>query len=73
MEQLFYQKININFPLKIISSNMPIGINYKAGVSAQLKSAVIFAGLNLMETQKLLKQKKVEIILKILLLKNLQE
>ena len=25
---------------------MPIGINYNAGVSAQLKSAVIFAGLN---------------------------
>ena len=34
------------FPLKIISSNFPIGINYKAGVSAQLKSAVILAGLN---------------------------
>ena len=25
---------------------MPIGINYTAGVSAQLKSAVILAGLN---------------------------
>ena len=25
---------------------MPIGINYEAGVSAQLKSAVILAGLN---------------------------
>ena len=25
---------------------MPIGINYKAGVSAQLKSAAILAGLN---------------------------
>ena len=25
---------------------MPIGIKYKAGVSAQLKSAVILAGLN---------------------------
>ena len=30
----------------MISSKMPIGISYKAGVSAQLKSAVIFAGLN---------------------------
>ena len=30
----------------MISSNFPIGINYKAGVSAQLKSAVILAGLN---------------------------
>jgi len=35
-----------NFPLKMISSQMPVGINYKAGVSAQLKSAVILAGLN---------------------------
>ena len=34
------------FPLKVISSQMPIGINYEAGVSAQLKSAVILAGLN---------------------------
>ena len=33
-------------PLKLISTNLPIGINYNAGVSAQLKSAVIFAGLN---------------------------
>ena len=35
-----------NFPLKLISSDMPVGINYKAGVSAQLKSAVMLAGLN---------------------------
>ena len=35
-----------NFPLKIISSQMPIGIKYVAGVSAQLKSAVMLAGLN---------------------------
>ena len=42
----FTPKTKINFPLKIVSSKMPIGINYKAGVSAQLKSAVIFAGLN---------------------------
>ena len=34
------------FPLKLISSQIPIGIEYKAGVSAQLKSAVILAGLN---------------------------
>ena len=37
---------------------MPIGINYKAGVSAQLKSAVILAGFKFMEIQKLLKKKK---------------
>ncbi len=42
----FLPKNKINFPLKLISSNMPTGINYNAGVSAQLKSAVIFAGLN---------------------------
>jgi len=42
----FLPKGKVNFPLKMISSNMPVGINYNAGVSAQLKSAVIFAGLN---------------------------
>ena len=42
----FLPKNKFRFPLKIISSEVPIGINYKAGVSAQLKSAVIFAGLN---------------------------
>ena len=30
----------------MVSSNFPIGIKYKAGVSAQLKSAVMLAGLN---------------------------
>ncbi len=33
-------------PFEIISSEMPVGINYKAGVSAQLKSACILAALN---------------------------
>ena len=42
----FFPKNKFNFPLKMHSSNFPIGIKYKAGVSAQLKSAVIFAGLN---------------------------
>ena len=42
----FEPKKKFNFPLKLISSEMPIGINYSAGVSAQLKSAVILAGLN---------------------------
>ena len=42
----FQPKGRFYFPLKLISSKMPIGINYKAGVSAQLKSAVLFAGLN---------------------------
>ena len=42
----FYPKNKYNFPLKFISSQMPIGLKYYAGVSAQLKSAVILAGLN---------------------------
>ena len=42
----FLPKNKFNFPLKLISSEIPVGINYKAGVSAQLKSAVILAGLN---------------------------
>ena len=42
----FKPKNKFNFPLKIISSPLPIGIKYKSGVSAQLKSAVILAGLN---------------------------
>ena len=42
----FTPKNKFTFPLKLISSEIPIGTNYEAGVSAQLKSAVIFAGLN---------------------------
>ena len=43
---IFLPEKKFNFPLKLVSSKMPIGINYKAGVSAQLKSAVLLAGLN---------------------------
>ena len=42
----FIPKKKYHFPLRMISSEMPIGIKYVAGVSAQLKSAVILAGLN---------------------------
>ena len=42
----FYPKNKVNFPIKLISSKMPVGIHYKAGVSAQLKSSVMLAGLN---------------------------
>ena len=42
----FLPKNKYSFPLRLISSSMPIGINYESGVSAQIKSAVIFAGLN---------------------------
>ena len=43
-----------HLPLKIISSSMPVGIEYKAGVSAQLKSAVLLAGLNSFGTTKVI-------------------
>ena len=42
----FSPKNKFNFPLKLISSKIPIGIKYNAGISAQLKSAVMLAGLN---------------------------
>ena len=42
----FLPKNKYSLPLKMISSNLPLGVYYKAGVSAQLKSAVILAGLN---------------------------
>ncbi len=42
----FFPKNKFFFPLRISSSNYPIGISYEAGTSAQLKSSVILAGLN---------------------------
>ena len=42
----FLPRNKFTFPLKLISSKFPVGINYVAGVSAQLKSAVILSGLN---------------------------
>ena len=42
----FLPKNKFNFPLKLKSTEMPVCIRYEAGVSAQLKSAVILAGLN---------------------------
>lgn len=54
----FLPKNKYNFPLKIISAEMPVGISYKAGVSAQLKSAVIFAGLNSYGNTEIIEQKK---------------
>jgi len=54
----FLPKNKFNFPLKLISTDMPVGINYKAGVSAQLKSAVILAGLNSFGTTSVVEEKK---------------
>ena len=42
----FLPKNKNYFPLTLISSDMPVGIKYNAGNSAQIKSAVILAGLN---------------------------
>ena len=42
----FIPRNKFKLPFKIVSTNLPTALNYKAGVSAQLKSAVILAGLN---------------------------
>jgi 3-phosphoshikimate 1-carboxyvinyltransferase len=42
----FLPQNKTNFPLTLVSSEIPIGVEYEAGVSAQLKSAAILAGLN---------------------------
>jgi len=54
----FLPKNKFNLPLKIISTKIPVGINYKSGVSAQLKSAVIFAGLNSYGNTKIIEEEK---------------
>jgi 3-phosphoshikimate 1-carboxyvinyltransferase len=54
----FFPKNKIKFPLTMISSEMPIAIKYNAGVSAQLKSAVMFAGLNAYGNTKIIETKK---------------
>jgi len=53
----FLPKNKFNFPLKLISTEMPICIKYKAGISAQLKSAVILAGLNSYGTTEIIEEK----------------
>ncbi len=54
----FLPKNRFKFPLRLVSSNIPVGITYKAGVSAQLKSAVILAGLNSYGTTKIIENTK---------------
>ncbi len=60
------------FPLKLISTDMPIGINYHSEVSAQLKSAVILAGLNSYGSTKIIEKFKSRDHTENLLSKNLQ-
>ena len=54
----FYPKNKSNLPLTITSSEMPIGIQYKSGISAQLKSAVMLAGLNSYGTTTVVEEKE---------------
>ncbi len=66
----FFPKNRFTFPLKLISSEMPIGISYKAGVSAQLKSAVILAGLNSYGVTTIIEEEKSRDHTEKMLLKN---
>ena len=68
----FIPKNKFNFPLKLISTEMPVCIKYKAGVSAQLKSAVILAGLNSYGTTEILENKKSRDHTENILVKNSQ-
>ncbi len=54
----FIPQNRFKFPLKLISSEIPIGVKYEAGVSAQLKSAVILAGLNSFGTTEIIEKDK---------------
>ena len=54
----FLPKNKKTFPLSLVSSEIPIGIDYKAGVSAQLKSAVMLAGLNANGVTNIIEEKK---------------
>jgi len=54
----FYPKNKYKFPLRLQSTEIPIGIDYESGVSAQLKSAVILAGLNSFGETNILEKKR---------------
>lgn len=66
----FIPKNKFNFPLKIISTDLPVGIEYEAGVSAQLKSAVMLAALNSFGTTEIIEKKKSRDHTENMLLKN---
>ena len=68
----FLPKNKFNFPLKLVSTENPICINYKAGVSGQLKSAVILAGLNSYGTTEIIENKKSRDHTENILIKNPQ-
>ncbi len=54
----FLPKKKFTFPLKILSSELPIGINFISNESAQIKSAVILAGLNSFGCTQILEKQK---------------
>ena len=68
----FLPKNKFNFPLRFISTEMPIGIKYKSGISAQLKSAVILAGLNSYGTTEIIEEKRSRNHTENILIKNSQ-
>ena len=68
----FFPKNKFNFPLNMTSTEMPVAIKYNAGVSAQLKSAVIFAGLNSYGDTEIIEQKKSRDHTENMMLKNTQ-
>ncbi len=67
----FLPKNKFRFPLKLVSSEMPIGTKYEAGVSAQLKSAVILAGLNAYGNTEIIEREKSRDHTENMLLKNI--
>ena len=68
----FLPKNKFNFPLKFISTEMPVGIKYKSGISAQLKSAVILAALNSYGTTEIIEKKSSRNHTENILIKNPQ-
>jgi 3-phosphoshikimate 1-carboxyvinyltransferase len=42
----YFPKNKFHFPLTLVSSDLPVGIKHVAGISSQIKSATILAGLN---------------------------
>ena len=53
-----YPKNKVYLPLKLKSSNFPVGIKFVAGTSAQLKSAAMLAGLNSFGTTTIFEKSK---------------
>ena len=66
----FLPKNKTTFPLTLVSSAVPIGLEYKAGESAQLKSAAILAGLNSNGVTNIIEEKRSRNHTENMLLKN---